>query len=121
MTTHLIYTSEHATAVLTCDHAASSHGLPVLVVGGRAYGPRDLLPVGILAETLIGMWLDGEELPAGAWGPKDRVGARMAAVFLGVTEPTEAEVKALWGGVDELGGGRSDAGGWAGGSTRGRK
>ena len=29
-------------ATLTTEHAASSHGLPVVVVGGQAYGPFDL-------------------------------------------------------------------------------
>ena len=29
-------------ARLTTEHAASSHGLPVVVVGGQAYGPFDL-------------------------------------------------------------------------------
>ena len=29
-------------AILTTNHAASSHGLPVVVVGGQAYGPLDL-------------------------------------------------------------------------------
>lgn len=35
-----------ADALLTTDHAASSHGLPVLVVNRRAYGPADLVPYG---------------------------------------------------------------------------
>ena len=30
--------------VLTTDHPASSHGLPVLLVDGEAYGPADLPP-----------------------------------------------------------------------------
>lgn len=30
-------------ARLTCEHAASSHGQPVLVIDGEAYGPGDLL------------------------------------------------------------------------------
>lgn len=29
-------------AELTTDHARSSHGMPVLVKGGRVYGPADL-------------------------------------------------------------------------------
>lgn len=29
---------------LTTNHATSSYGIPVLVVGGCAYGPKDLIP-----------------------------------------------------------------------------
>lgn len=31
--------------VLTTDHAASSHGVPVLVVGGAGYGPGDAIHI----------------------------------------------------------------------------
>jgi hypothetical protein len=34
----------YETAELTCDHPSSSHGIPVLVVGGNAYGAADKLP-----------------------------------------------------------------------------
>jgi len=30
--------------VLTTEHSASSYGVPVAIVGGRAYGPSDVLP-----------------------------------------------------------------------------
>lgn len=29
-------------AVLTTEHSSSSHGLPVVVIDGQAYGPADL-------------------------------------------------------------------------------
>ncbi len=63
---------------LTTDHAASSHGIPVLVIGGEAYGPTDdiqcaredgrqyMQPAGLLVasrrETLGGRGADGRAL-----------------------------------------------------------
>ena len=35
---------DYGEAELTTEHAASSYGRPVLVIGGEAYGPSDLLP-----------------------------------------------------------------------------
>ncbi len=45
-----------ADVVLTTEHAASSYGLPVLVLGGTAYGPGDVLPSGETAAEYVGRW-----------------------------------------------------------------
>jgi hypothetical protein len=34
--------SDPVPGILTTDHASSSHGLPVVVVDGKAYGPGDM-------------------------------------------------------------------------------
>jgi hypothetical protein len=34
----------HDHGTLTTDHAASSHGVPVLILGGRPHGPADRVP-----------------------------------------------------------------------------
>lgn len=31
--------------LITNEHSASSHGIPVAVVDGEAYGPHDVLPI----------------------------------------------------------------------------
>ena len=41
MTTTISTFDNGDTAILTTEHAASSYGMPVLVVGGIAYGPGD--------------------------------------------------------------------------------
>jgi hypothetical protein len=47
---------------LTTDHAASSHGIPVLVDDqGRAYGPLDLLPENISAASWASEHLPDDE------------------------------------------------------------
>lgn len=33
------------TVLVSDEHAASSYGIPVVVVGGDAYGPEDILPI----------------------------------------------------------------------------
>lgn len=49
---------------LTTEHAASSYGLPVLVLSGQAYGPTDLLPSGEAAAVYVGRWsLDSNRTP----------------------------------------------------------
>jgi hypothetical protein len=42
--------------LLTTDHAASSYGVPVLLIDGQAYGPGDILPSGDLAAAYVGRW-----------------------------------------------------------------
>lgn len=38
---------------ITCNHAASSYGIPVLVdADGRPYGPADVLPGGEMAASI---------------------------------------------------------------------
>lgn len=39
--THNVMLSGGAPAILTTEHAASSYGVPVLVIGDAAYGPAD--------------------------------------------------------------------------------
>ena len=41
---------------LTTNHAASSYGRPVLVIGGEAYGPADMTPAGMTAAELVALW-----------------------------------------------------------------
>ena len=55
---------------LTTDHAASSHGIPVLVVNGEAYGPHDSVPIGkgsVKATTVVTAgtrgWVDCQLTP----------------------------------------------------------
>lgn len=38
------YTNPRMRGHLTTDHAASSYGIPVLVIDGQTYGPADYLP-----------------------------------------------------------------------------
>lgn len=45
LTTVYLDVPGHA-AALTTEHAASSYGVPVLVVDGVAYGPGDWVPIG---------------------------------------------------------------------------
>ena len=54
-----IQIDESGVGRLTTDHAASSHGLPVLVVSGEAYGPADRLPAGwraLRGGEAVGLW-----------------------------------------------------------------
>jgi len=44
------------TYTLTTEHAASSYGMPVLVVDGAAYGPGDLLSDGESASEWVERW-----------------------------------------------------------------
>lgn len=39
---------------LTTEHSSSSHGIPVLVRHGEAYGPDDKLPWGERAASYVG-------------------------------------------------------------------
>jgi hypothetical protein len=41
------------TIILTTEHAASSYGVPVLVIEGEAYGPADMTPEGTTAEEAV--------------------------------------------------------------------
>lgn len=45
--------------VLTTEHSASSYGLPVLLIGGEAYGPHDILPGGRRADRAYAAWRKG--------------------------------------------------------------
>jgi hypothetical protein len=44
------------TLTLTTAHAASSYGVPVLVIEGEVYGPDDLTPAGVTAAELLCQW-----------------------------------------------------------------
>lgn len=60
-----------STVTLTTDHAASSYGMPVLVVDGEAYGSLDILPNGDYAVEWVMRWRlepdrTAEELEAAA-------------------------------------------------------
>ena len=48
--------SEIESITLTTAHAASSYGVPVLVIDGQAYGPADMTPAGITAADLVQKW-----------------------------------------------------------------
>lgn len=53
-------------ATLTTDHAASSYGIPVLVLHGHAYGPGDVLVLGreeVRAATYVRHQFRGAILP----------------------------------------------------------
>jgi len=41
------------TLTLTTAHAASSYGVPVLVIEGDAYGPADMTPAGMTGAALV--------------------------------------------------------------------
>lgn len=88
----VIYTSPSAEVALKTDHAASSYGIPVLVLGGKAYGPHDMLPgTGLLGGEVVRRYLAG--CPpldgAGAW-VRTPEGEKLAQSF-------------LLAGVDEIG------------------
>ena len=51
------------TIILTTTHAASSYGVPVLVIDGEAYGPADMTPAGIIAADLVQEWAARFEEP----------------------------------------------------------
>lgn len=44
------------TLTLTTAHAASSYGVPVLVIDGEAYGPADMTPAGMTGAELVHAW-----------------------------------------------------------------
>lgn len=44
------------TVTLTTTHAASSYGMPVLVIEGQAYGPADMTPAGVTGAELVTTW-----------------------------------------------------------------
>lgn len=46
-------TTDFDTLTLTTAHAASSYGVPVLVIDGQAYGPGDMTPAGVTAAELL--------------------------------------------------------------------
>lgn len=77
-----IYRSAEGAAVLTTEHAASSYGVPVLVVGGEAYGPGDALPSGFPAGDLVRRFVNGANAGAGRWGPRNPKTLAAARVFL---------------------------------------
>ena len=54
-------------ATLTSEHALSSYGLPVLVIGGHAYGPGDIAVPALLAAP---RWTPDEIRAASAAGWK---------------------------------------------------
>lgn len=41
---------------LTTAHAASSYGVPVLVIDGEVYGPGDMTPAGVTGAELVTTW-----------------------------------------------------------------
>lgn len=56
---------------LTTNHASSSHGIPVLVIDGNAYGPCDETPLEVAGRTsalgiVRAMVEDGEIAPSEA-------------------------------------------------------
>lgn len=51
------------TIILTTTHAASSYGVPVLVIDGEAYGPADMTPAGIIAADVVQEWAARFEEP----------------------------------------------------------
>jgi len=79
-----IYHSNHARAVLTTDHAASSYGVPVLVTLGAAYGPADILPSVITAGALVRAFIDNQDPGCGSWGERTDEVLDLARRFLGV-------------------------------------
>jgi len=63
----LIYESPYARAWLSCSHATSSHGIPVLIYKLHAReevvcGPADLLPSGLTGYELIHRLLEADQL-----------------------------------------------------------
>lgn len=89
MPRHLVYRAGGRTAVLTTEHAASSYGIPVLVVAGAAYGPGDSLPSGCLAAELVRRFLNGGNAGRGHWGPRNESSLAAARAFL-AAEPAAA-------------------------------
>lgn len=55
--------------ILTDEHAASSYGQPVLVMGCVAYGAGDVLPSGKLAATYDLCWMAMPMFPLDADSP----------------------------------------------------
>ncbi len=53
----LIHQCGNTDVFLTTDHAASSYGVPVLLIGDTAYGSADVLPGGMRAGELVGRFL----------------------------------------------------------------
>ncbi len=51
-------------AVLTDEHAASSYGVPVLVVAGEALGPKDPLPFVETAADRVLSWASHPSIDA---------------------------------------------------------
>lgn len=56
MTTRCEISDSGQCGTMTTEHAASSYGLPVLVIDGQAYGPGDVLCHGrVAADVEIGL------------------------------------------------------------------
>lgn len=70
------------TATITTDHAASSYGIPVIVVRGEAWG------IGDLQTRSLGFTADADELEALAEMGHPPVGSAQAAEILGLAIPT---------------------------------
>jgi hypothetical protein len=69
---------EYPLLTLSTDHAASNYGQPVLVAGGVAYGPLDLVRIGGRVVTACEL-VRSLAIPR----PEDPDAARLVAQFCG--------------------------------------
>lgn len=76
-----IYRTTRIEATLTTENPASSYGIPVLEIEGKAYGPADLMPSGLAAGELARRYLAGGSSGAGNW-IESAEGRAMAEKFL---------------------------------------
>jgi len=53
MAVHITFSAQGRQITLTTEHSASSYGIPVAIIDGRAYGPDD-----VLAEDAGPAWLE---------------------------------------------------------------
>lgn len=79
-----VWAGDGARRTLTTEHAASSYGIPVLVVGETAYGPGDVLPTGETARAFVGRFLIGSPPQIGRWAARTPEALDAARRFLGM-------------------------------------
>jgi len=100
LTDGLLTAVDFDTLTLTTAHAASSYGVPVLVIEGAAYGPADMTPAGVTGAELVTAWA----ARFAGQGQADRApdGAAILSQVAGLTQPDRALLLGILGRLIEV-------------------